>query len=552
MKKPVKITLWVVGCLIAVCIIAVISVDVWASRVANSAINSSLAKLKDSEVELRVGKIHVGLLTGMIDVADVYLASDTGTFNTSEKRKQAGMEVYVSHVTLELVNYLELIRHRHLQLFGITVREPHIVVWLDEKNPEACLPVFPKDTTIDISDILETIDIGRIRLLSASGEVKSVRTRLHAKVDSLSAQVNGLCYNLEDEKFAFNDTVYELSADRLYLQLPDGSKDLSARSLYTENGGPLTLGKTRLRDLVSSKKMADKVQDQITWIDLTLNRLSTSPVNPIHKAMDEDWTLDSIYADVRKMHAIRENVYQPKSPFPVPQQVLMKIPAKFEVRKVKADVHEVLVELTMTGKQYGKLTLNDISANLNNVSNKKNAVWTNHVSAPVDNGHMEAMLAMHMNQQGQFDCEIHGENFNLGLLNSFIRPLVGLTFDSHVDKLEACYSGDKTVANGEFLMMYHGLEVGFHNEEEISIEAIKRYGKTIEGFANNLIPKSNPTAVDIEPRRYRVTWKRDEWKPYPLYIFGPVIDGAVETMLPGLYVHKQIRSTDLPVKKTQK
>ena len=217
--------------------------------------------------------------------------------------------------------------------------------------------------------------------------------------------------------------------------MPDGSKDLSACNLYTENGGALTLGKTRLRDLVSSKKMADKVHDQITWIDLSLNRLCTSPVNPIHKALDKDWTLDSIYVDVRRMHAIREGEYPPKSPFPVPQQVLMKIPAKFEVRTVKADVHEVFVELTMTGKQYGKLTLNDISADLNNVSNKKNAVWTNHVSAPIEKGHLEAMLAMHMNQQGLFDCEIHGENFNLGLLNTFIRD--NDLSDSDIQELES-------------------------------------------------------------------------------------------------------------------
>ena len=81
-----------------------------------------------------------------------------------------------------------------------------------------------------------------------------------------------------------------------------------------------------------------------------------------------------------------------------------------------------------------------------------------------------------------------------------------------------------------------------------SVDIIKKYGKTIEGFANNLIPKSNPTAVDPEPRRYKVQWKRDEWKQYPLFIFGPCIMGVVETMLPGLYAHKQIRSTDVKPK----
>ena len=529
------------------CLIALISVDIWASRVANDAIKRSISTIDNNELVLRVGDIHVALLTGMIDVADIYMATDTGSFDTSTRRKKAGMEVYVPHVTLELINYYELLRHSHLQVYGITIRDPHIVVWLDEKHPESCLPVFPKDESIDITEVLKDINIGRVRVLSACGELKSVRTQLHTKADNLSAQVNDLYFNLADEQFTYNDSVYGLTANSLYLKFPDGSKDLSVCDLQTEDAGPIKLGKTHLRDLVSSSKMAKKANDQITWIDLSLNHLCTSAVNPVHKALNQDWTLDSIYADVQCLHAIREAQYQPKTPFPVPQQILMQIPAKFEVKNVRADVRTIDVELTMTGNHYGKLSLKDISARLTNVTNKKNAVWANHVSAPMgDNGHIEASLAMHMNKQGQFDCKILGEGFNLNVLNPFIRPLVGLTFDSHVDKFETSYSGDNTVANGEFLMMYHGLEVGFHREEEISIEAIKKYGKTIEGFANNLIPKSNPTVVDVEPRRYSVTWKRDEWKPYPC------IDGTVKTMLPGLYAHKQIRSANPPAKNTGK
>lgn len=552
MKRPVKITLWVVGSIVAICLIAIISVDIWASRMANSAIQRSLAKTEDIELVMRVGDIHIGLLTGMIDVEDFYMASDTGTFDTSKRRKKAGMEVYVPHVTIEMINYYELLRHRHLQMFGITVRNPHAVVWMDEKHPEACVPVFPKDTSINIADMLKSVDIGRVRVLSASAELKSVRTSLHTKADNLTAQAYDLEYELDDKHFGYNDSEYELSVGSLYLKFPDGSKELNANDLRTEDAGPIMLGETRLRDLVSSKQMAKKVQDQVTWIDLTVNHLRTCAINPIHKALDKDWTLDSLYVDVRRMHAIREAEYKPKSPFPVPQEILMKIPAKFEVKSVHADVRTIDVELTMTGNHYGKLQLKDITAHLSNVTNKKNAVWTNSISAPMGDGHIEATLAMHMNKHGQFDCELYGENFDLGVLNPFIRPLVGLTFDSHVDKLETCFSGDDKASKGEFLMMYHGLEVGFHQEEEVSVEAIQKFGKTIEGFANNLIPKSNPTVVDIEPRRYEVEWKRDEWKPYPLYIFGPCIDGTVKTMLPGLYVHKQIHSTNMQTKTTGK
>lgn len=549
MRKVTKIALWVVGSFLAVVLIALISVDIWASRVANNAIRNAISKVDGSETVIRTGAIHIGLLTGMVNVQDIYLASDTGTFDTSQPRKQPGMEVHVPNLTFELISYYELIRNRRLDLFGITVREPRVVVWLDEKNPEACLPVFPKDTSVDFSKALAGIDLGRVRVLRASGEVKSVSTSLHAKVDSLSVKVSDLLFSTADKQFSYNDSVYELSADRIYLKLPDGSKELSVCNLFTEDAGAFTIGRTRVRDLFSDAKMAKKAQEPVTWIDLTLNRLHTSPVNPIRKALAQDWTLDSIYADVHSMHVITNQRYAPKQPVQTPQKVLMAIPAKFTVNSVNALVRSINVELTLNGEQYAKLDLKDIKANLKNITNRKNAVWTSYISAPMDKGHFEATYAMHMNSDSQFDCELLGENFDMSVLNSFIRPIVGLTFESHVNRLEACYSGNSMDVEGEFLMMYQGLEVAFHREDKIAVEAISKYGKTIEGFANNLIPKSNPTAVDIEPRRYKVSWKRDVWKPYPLFIFGSCINGVVETMLPGLYAHRQIRSTDPQPKK---
>ena len=543
MRKGTKIALIVIGCLVGVLLAAWISIDVWVSRVAHNAIQKSLAKVEDSELVLRTGNIHVELLTGMVYVSDIYLATDTGTFDTSEPRKKPGMEISIPHLTVELINYYELIRHRHIQLFGITAYHPRAVVWLDEKDPEACLPEFPEDTNmVKVPTKLTGVDLGHIRLYQASAELKSVRTKLYAKVDSLSAEVKDLHYGFADSLFTYNDSLYSLSADRLYLMLPDGSKDLTLCNFKTENSGSIQLGESRVRDLISSKRMAEKAKEPITWIDLTLARLETSPINPLHKVMAQDWTLDSIYVDVKKMQVIQDIHYEPKSPVQTPQHFLMKMPVTFEIERVGAHVQFIDIKLTMTGDTYGQLQLKDIKASMQHVTNRRNAVWTNHVRAPFGkDGRINAMFAMYMNPEATFDVEIYGKDIELGLLNPFIRPLVGLTCESHVDKLETTYCGNRTVANGDFMMMYHGLEVAFHKEENISIKAIQQYGKTIENMANSLIPKSNPTAVDVAPRRYKVTWKRDEWKPYPLYVFGPCIMGAVETMLPGLYVHKQVR-----------
>ena len=94
-------------------------------------------------------------------------------------------------------------------------------------------------------------------------------------------------------------------------------------------------------------------------------------------------------------------------------------------------------------------------------------------------------------------------------------------------------------------MQYHGLNVKVHKEDNIPYEIVTRNADLFTNLANSLVPKSNPTSVDPAPRRYYVEWKRDEWKPYPLYLFGPSIDGIKKTMLPGLYVHKQVSAQKL-------
>ena len=90
-------------------------------------------------------------------------------------------------------------------------------------------------------------------------------------------------------------------------------------------------------------------------------------------------------------------------------------------------------------------------------------------------------------------------------------------------------------------MQYKGLNVKVHKEDQVPYRIITKYADVFTSLANTLIPKSNPTAVDIHPRSYSVEWKNDAWAPYTLYLFGPCIDGVIKTMLPGLFVHKQTK-----------
>jgi hypothetical protein len=155
---------------------------------------------------------------------------------------------------------------------------------------------------------------------------------------------------------------------------------------------------------------------------------------------------------------------------------------------------------------------------------------------------------MHFDKDATFEIVLDARNVETSDLDGFIRPLVGITSQCHIDRLNTEYRGDKKIAVGEFCMQYTGLELLVHKEDDIPFAVVTKYAKTITQLANTLIPERNPTSVDPAPRRYVVDWKRDEWAIYPLYLFGPCIDGIKMTMLPGLYVHKQVRTKNRNIK----
>ena len=552
MKRGSKIALIVVLAIVVTIGVGIMSIDIWASRMASKVVRNSIASDSTTTTYMSIGKVHVLLMSGCVGVEDIYLTSDTSVIFLNDgklqacnpKNKKPGMAVYIPYIGVDFIQYIRFLKHKELDIHDIYVYDPQIMVFLDEKKPKECLPVINLTDSLrlaDISNVLKRIELANLNLERVSAELKSMRTQLHVTADSLSLAVNDLAFNMQDTTYAYNDSVYTLLAEHIYFKLGDGSAELDVRDITTKDAGSLCIGPLRFRNLVDSKKMAEKAKDYVTWVDICVNSVKTSSINPIRKGLSQDWTVDSVYADVRRLKVIRDQHMKPTHKFPLPQEILMNIPARFAIGHVAARVSEIDCAMTLDAQNYGKLNMKNMDAEMQNISNRPKNIWRNKVRGSLGgDSRLEASLDLHMVKDGTFDVKLQGENIELGALNSFLRPIAGLTCESHLDKLETSYTGDKTMASGDFLMMYHGFNITTY-KENASIKEITQNAEIIQAFANGLIPKSNPTVVDAYPRRYKVDWKRDEYKPYELYVFGPAINGVIETLLPGLYVHRQIR-----------
>lgn len=529
MKTSTKITLSVLGTLFVLIFSAFLFADIWVSLIAQSEIRKSLSSAEG--IEASIGPVHIYFISGSVVVKDFHLATEA-------------LNVDVEAIQLNNIRYMSLLKQR-IQLHSITIEDPHIRLVYDDRHPEAIFPQTEDTTLRSAGEWLHSIGVKHLLVNRACAYVKDIRSPLEVKADSLSVHIQDLHYNLTDSVFTYNDEAYAVSLTSLSVALPDGMSALEMHDFGTRDQGPITLGHTRFYNTIPPMALADRVEEPVTWIDVVINQLTTSPLNPIRKALAQDFTLEKIDADVALLHAARDERHAPKKPYDMPQEILQAIPATFSIGQVGAKIREVQVEFASTDINCGHLRLNNIKAHMENVTNKAGAVWKNSMIAPVGKeGQAAATFNLYMNPEASFDGSLHATHIETDYLNTFIRPLVGITSECHIDSLDTEYGGDKVAAQGTFCMRYHGLNIQVHKEDNIPYKVVSKHAKTLTTLANTLIPSSNPTSVDVRPRAYHVAWKRDIWSPVPLYYFGPCINGVVETMLPGLYVHKQVaRST---------
>lgn len=542
MKKAGKIALWVGGALVALVVALFFCADIVASKIVQREVRSAFAKIPG--VDASVGGIYLNLVSGSAIVKDITFSTNSLMYIDSlTDRRTPGIALHIPTLKVLNVHYADLWYNHALEIHKVSIDEPDIVLYIDEQHPESMLPVFPKDSTLaQAGTWLQYVSLRHLEVEDLQARVQSTVSPLHVALDSLTTGWWDLRYDFTDSVFSFNDSVYEVALNCLRVQLPDGLFGMEIHDFETQDQGAIELGYTRFYNTITPKQLADLHREPVSWIDLELNSVKTSPMNPIRKVQAQDYTLESIQADARRIHVVRDTRYSPKHPFGTPQDFLMALPVRFALKQVKASVNKMDLEVVTTDKNHGAFHIRNAKGELANVTNRPGATWTNIAKAPFgEQGKVEAQYKIHMDKNASFEVQIAGTDLDINELNGFLRSLIGVTCECHVNVLDAQYTGDRTSAKGEFCMQYHGLNVAIHKEEPIPYEILAKNADFFAGAANSLIPKSNPTAVDIAPRRYQVEWKRDEWKPYPLYLFGPCIDGVKMTMLPGLFVHKQVQ-----------
>ena len=465
-----------------------------------------------------------------------------------------GADIQAEEVHIGPLNYAMLLEKEGL-MGTVHVVRPSVELWMDEDHPASCFPEVKVESRKEKKErlkatgkklyakgiFLDVAELEHVIVEDASFALHGLKTHLDVAADHCSAAVHALRY---DGAFCISDSVYSLSLGHAAILTPDSLIHIEMHDLAHANQGPLTIGDTRVRHTVGRMQLGDIVQEPTTWIDMQMERLSTSPFNPIRKAFAKDYSLDKMDVVFGKMDLVRDLRYKPKKPFIMVQQAFKDIQTRFLIDHVDALIKHIHIDLTSTDINCGQLDMHNIQATADHVTNYRFDKTHLKGHCAIGSGKMDIAMDFTANKNCDFETRLHAENVDGAFLNPLLRPLVGMTCAMQIDTLDTRYAGSKVRADGTFRMLYHGLQAKVHKEDDIPYKIVTRHAGAINVAANTLLPKSNPTKPNHKPKAYNIAWKRNEWAPTELYLFGPCIDGVVKTLLPGLFIKDKNKTVE--------
>jgi len=494
MKKSTKITLWVLGALVAFGVLFVTCADVTVSRIAEKKAREAIAKA-DLPFTVEFGKIHVLLMSGCVDIEDFHFGAK-GSAMKAEK--------------IDTVDF----RVPRLSFRNISYR-----AYIKEKKAS----------------------IGSIVISKACAELKGKGSKMAVEVDSLSVKLKHLCYSLADSTFGYCDSLYHFELHRLQFTNAQGITKIELNDLETKDAGAITLGKTRIWNCVDKRALSKILKEPSTWMDLQLSSVEIAPMNLLRTDFKSGLHLTKVVIKGDKMESLRDNRLQPTKPYPMPQQVLMGIKYPIKIDCVEFDMPKMDVGVLMADKNLGQLELNNIHVVARDFNTKSGNVLKVDLGANLGKGKINGLFKLHNNKECRYDLSLSGKDVETSSLNKLLRPLVAMEVDCHVDSIRASYSGNKEIATGTVMLAYHGLKGRVYKGEDIPIRIVQQNAAAIDYFVNHLIPKSNPRNDSKTPLSFVVEVERDTMKPFAMYMVKPLIMGAVQTFLPGLFQSKKVK-----------
>lgn len=520
---------WILFSILAGIVLLVIVGFVCSDAIVTKTVNSKLQEKLQANERFTIGYRHLAVLLGSrtIELKNVvFCTANTDSLGNGEP----GLQLHIERVVLRHVSLRRLIKDKHLHIGRIIIDEPDIVVNLPLDRKE-------KTDSAKVNAPLTGIDVEKIKIKDGSLRLRNTGNRMQLSLDDLQLTAHDIGYDITNASLAYNDSLYHIALENLDFTSADGLLRTQMKSLETKDAGAVVAEQLHCFNTVRKTSLADrKGKIPATWFDISLNRITTSPVNLIRQARAKEIAIDNITVDGKKALLYRDVRYPAKKPFPMPQDKLLAMKMPLKINTVQLTIPQFDIEMCTRDIGSGHLQLKQVRGTLANITNRTGDNLTAKIKTALSHGgEGDITLTMKMDKEAHFNVvagfkDVQGESFN-----QFLHPLFGAEAFFTINSLKTDYKGDRKRADGTFCMTYDDIQVKVF-KEETPYSLIAKNAETINLLAPTVLQRRNPRMQGKEPQSYEVGKERDEMKNFTVYLMGPVLDGVLKTVLPGSIV----------------
>lgn len=538
------------------------------SAISNIGFKDLHATLPDSSMYLNVKKVYTDYASSSVIIDNLEFATDTIVPEDEMFHK-----VTVDTLRLDGIVLPDLKSQREATAGALRIIRPHYFGLIDESEKTDTIRESEKDNsrTKDphniekqkkafniIGQFFDGVALDRVSIEDASAEFSSLVSNLYGKAEGLDLSLNNISYELSDVVYdieqvpglSFNDSTYSVRLRHADVMIPDSTMFISLNNFVHENCGPVSLGHTAMNHTIDKWEIAHRNGDiPTTWFSMVLDTFRTSFVRPMNffknfKEMGKV-SLDSVIAVVDTLTIFRDMRYKPKVPYTMPQVPMLKIDSSltsiFSIKAIDARVNRMNVSMAMADNCVPFIGLNDIWGNVSDVSLAKGANIKVVGGASIGSGSALVEANIGVRPECPWDIKLQATGIDLSFLNEMVFPIAGMNVSGIVHELKAEYGGDSIKAEGVMRMTYNDLQARFFKESPSPYKFLSKNYRFLNSAAKTLIAHNNPSKASKKARAYKVSWKNDPWSPSAMFMLGPMIKGAIESLLPGIFVGNKIK-----------
>lgn len=523
--------------------------------------NDSIFHFLLRDVKVYIPKVPMSLFVSemMAEPNGVLQIKDISTISYLNSQHSDSVVAGVETITVGGFNVAKFNLIKQMDVKNIHLYGPYVTLQIDETNqPQktqktstqkeiAAINQKLTDANLEvIEEFITGLTIDTILLHDATVHVQSSVTDFRLQSERLSLALYGLGYSLIDEvPYHYNDSVYQFYLGYIDIVTPDSVLAITAHNIRYDNGGAFSLGKTHIRHIVDKWQLSHLMGDvPVTLMDMWVDSVHTSSKNIVQEvySLEKGFFLDTLYADISKLSVFRDARYEVKQPYQLPQAYLTQLSYPFVVHCVKANVNKINIQMALTKQNIGKLDLGPIRLKISNVTPIPNSVITTNATGRMGTANLQAVFDMTVNKACDWHLRLNATNLDVHHLDSMLYPIVGMTIGCDIHRIQADYGGDTALATGTYCMEYDHVDIFADKNSNSPIKIVRDLSGLINSAGKTIIHPANPTTPDKAPVAYQVKWKNNPWVNPALFYIGPVIDGCIETMLPGLFVHKRVKN----------